>query len=103
MKSKREMSEAEKYDLVREEAGDDDSLMVVLSALAVGPNADHVAKFARLPRSYVRELGQRLRANGIWIGDQIACEYPERGPDGVEVAMWSLVATGMLEVARAEE
>jgi hypothetical protein len=44
------------------------SAVVLLSCVAVGPNADRIARFTGYNRDKVRKIARRIRANKIWEG-----------------------------------
>jgi hypothetical protein len=78
-----------------------DEEKVALAACVVGPNQRRIAQLTGLKYELVREYGQRLRENAIWVGSKVSCEDPENGPDGIEVALWGAVAKGYLETVPA--
>lgn len=72
------------------------AMVVLLSSINIGPNADKLAKFTKYPRSLVRQFGRRLRNNGVWIGDKVAAvEWFEEG-GSVALIADSLVALGLV-------
>ena len=69
--------------------------LILLSSAVKGPNADRIAKFINKPRSEVREVGKRLRDNGIWNGGKLCCGW--FGKDGgLEFCLDVNVACGFL-------
>jgi hypothetical protein len=52
--------------------------LTMLGALAVGANADSVARFIQQPRRTVREIAKRLRKNKIWQGNKTCCRWFEK-------------------------
>lgn len=85
--------EKDGYDL------DDPATAVTLAAYSVGPNVKRIAAFLGRPREWCREAGLNLRQNGVWRGGRVMVEDPERGPDGVELAVQVGIAKGWLEAA----
>jgi hypothetical protein len=49
--------------------------LTLLAALQTRANADAVARFIKCPRKDIREIGKRLRSNGIWQGSKTCCEW----------------------------
>jgi hypothetical protein len=72
---------------------------ILLSSLAVGPNADRIARFASLPYRFVREVARRLRANGVWEGRLLCVDWFEEKSGGV--AFWLDVNVGLGYMERA--
>lgn len=66
---------------------------ILLSSLAVGTNADRIARFASLPYRFVREVARRLRANGVWEGRLLCVDWFEDGGGGI--AFWCDVNVGL--------
>lgn len=74
-----------------------DAGLILLTGLEVGPNADKVAAFTGIPRSKCREIGGRLRENGVWSGRKIRAEWFDEETGGVAFLCDVNVALGMLK------
>jgi len=69
--------------------------VILLSALAVGPNIKKIAKFTGYTRKEIAERSKNLRKNKIWVGGKTNCDW--FGEDGgIEFTCDSLVADGLM-------
>lgn len=76
-----------------------DAAVVLLSVIAVGPNADRIAKFTGLNRdNHVRPLCRRLRENGVWVDRRgVRMDWFDEKHGGIAFTMDMLVALGHME------
>ena len=78
-----------------------DTTQMLVAAFIVGANQRRIQKLTGLPAEFIRERAERLRASRIWgANGHIRTETGE-APDGVEFALWGLVAEGILELVPA--
>lgn len=75
--------------------------LILLAGVEVGPNADKIAGFTGIPRSKCREIGARLRENGVWHGEKIAVDWLDEETGGVAFLCDVNVALGILQRAGA--
>jgi hypothetical protein len=74
-----------------------DSVRILLASLQVGPNADRIARFLGLNRdTVVRPRVKRLRANGVFQGCEIVCEWDNKESGHMSLLLDALVAEGLV-------
>jgi len=78
------------------------SYMLLVAAIITGTsNTDAVAKKTKLPRSFVRVVARRLRANGVWVDGKTACDWFEED-GGVAFAADVCVAQGLMKRVKSK-
>ena len=78
------------------------AMLVLVSALRVGPNINRIAKFTGIDKKIIRPIARRLRENGVWRHDVMRYSWVEDG-DSVAIIMDAQVATGKLTRAVTED
>lgn len=71
--------------------------VLMLSALSVGTEVDALVKFTRLPESFVAERVGRLKAGGVFKGDEIHVDWFDEENGGIAFWMDVAVAQGLVE------
>jgi len=76
------------------------AMAVLLAACVIGPSANRIARFLRLPRRQVRTWGRTARRSGIWRGGRVDADYFEK--DGsLSLALDGAVLQGYLKRSKA--
>lgn len=70
--------------------------LVLVGAAEVGTNADKIAERTGLARKVVRGYTKRLREQGVFKGDKIACEWHDKEHGGVAFWLDVCVARGLM-------
>lgn len=73
--------------------------MVLLSSLIVGPDIDRVIAFTGLDSLFVKQVADRLVANGIWVEGGVHADWSDPEDGGIALALDIAVAQGKLERA----
>lgn len=79
---------------------DDDSFKVatiLLAGLQVSPKDKEVSEFTGLPLNFVRAVGKRLRANGVWNGGKTYADWFDDKNGGIAFWMDVCVGQGLIE------
>lgn len=75
---------------------------VLLDSVVIGPNADAIARHLQYKRANVREIGNRARKRGLWVGGKVDMGDDWFGGNG-GIAFWLDVAVlkGFIKRRRA--
>jgi len=76
---------------------------VLLSSLIVGPDVKKIGKFLDIKITPIRKWERRLRANKIWVGQEVHCDWFNKKSGSISFWMAVLCAQGFIKVVDKKE
>ena len=77
-------------------------LSVVVGGYLCGADEANIIKQLGMDAEFVNTVGARLRANGVWQGDDITSDYEDETSGGLQVLMDINVASGKFSVSEKD-
>ena len=84
------------------EGADFQFLSVVLGGYLCGASEATIIKQLGMDAEFVNTVGARLRANGVWKGNDITSDYQDETSGGLQVLMDVNVASGHFSVSEKD-